>query len=168
MLSILLAIVLLFESFLYFHDYFTHYPLISERDFHAGLKELVSEANKYPGKTIILTRTYEQSLIFFLYYTNFPPEKAQSLIRSGQLTTPITQDLNLEGVKVTDTNIYLASVRDFNTRDPLVIKDAIFVLPGKEAALLIEKKYAEKISDISFPSGELLFTTIRPISVQAQ
>ena len=168
MLSILLAIVLLFESFLYFHDYFIHYPLISERDFHAGLKELVSEVKKYPNQPIILTRTYEPSLIFFLYYTDFPPEKAQSLIMSNRLTIPITGDLNLEGVKITDTNIYLANVRDFGTHDPLVFKDAIYVLPGKEAALLIEKKYAEKISDISFPSGELLFTTVRPISVQAQ
>jgi len=158
--SLFIVLILFFESFLYFHDYFVHYPVLSEREFHAGLKELVSEANKYPSQTVVLTRTYEPSLIFFLYYANFPPAVAQKLIPQGKITEGINAELNLEGVKVTGTNIYLASVRDFDKEDPLVLKNAIYVLPAKEAAGLVSRKQATKISDIYLPSGELIYSTI--------
>ena len=167
LVSLLIISFILFESALYLHDYFVHYPVLSERDFHAGLKELVSEANKYPGKTIVLTRTYEPSLIFFLYYTNFPPAKAQELIPQGKLTEGIEEDLNLEGVKVTGTNIYLASVRDSGAKDPLVLKDAIYVIPANQAAGFIAGKRAVKLSDIYLPSGELMYTVITPVKLPA-
>ena len=166
-LKLILGFVILFESFLYFHDYFFHYPVLSERDFHAGMKELVSEANKYPGKTVVLTRTYEPSLIFFLYYTDFSPAKSQELIPQGNLTEGIKEDLNLEGVKVTGTNIYLASVRDFGRKDPLVVKDAVYVIPAINAAGLVTGNYATKISDIYLPSGLLMFSTITPATPSA-
>jgi hypothetical protein len=161
--SLIIMTVMVFESFLYAHDYFLHYPLISEREFHAGLKDLVSQVNKYPGQTIVVTRTYEPSLIFFLYYANFPPAVAQDLIRQGKITTDIKEDLNLEGVRVTGSNVFLASIKDVAIQDPLPLKDAIYVLPVREAASLIEKHKAIKISDIYLPSGELFFTVIKPV-----
>lgn len=160
----LLVAIMLFESLLYTHNYFTHYPYDSQRDFHAGLKELVSEANKYPGQTIVLTRTYEPSLIFFLYYTNFPPTVAQNLIPKGKLTQAADGSLNLEGVKIDGTNVYLASVHDYTANDPLVMKDAIYVLPYRNAADLVGKHFATKIDDISLPSGEPYVTVIKPIA----
>ena len=161
----ILLMVMLFESSLYFHDYFFHYPILSERDFHAGLKELVKETNKYPDRTVVLTRTYEPSLIFFLYYTNFPPEKAHLLIPQGKLTESISGNLNLEGVKISGTNIYLAGVLDSDTENPLLLKDAIYVLPAHQAAKFIKNGLATKMSDIFLPSGELMYTVITPIKI---
>ena len=166
-ITMILLLFILFESFLYLHDYFIHYPLLSEKDFHASLRELVSEVNKYPDRPIVITRTYEPSLIFFLYYTDFPPAIAQNLIPKNKLTEDITEDLNLEGVMISGTNIYLANVRDFGRKDPLVVKDAVYVIPAINAAGLVTGNYATKISDIYLPSGLLMFSTITPATPSA-
>lgn len=155
---------LLFESFLYLHDYFIHYPLQSEKAFHAGLKEMVNVARQFPDKTVVLTRTYEPSLIFYLYYADYPPAMAQKLIPQGKITEGIDEGkLNLEGVKVSGTNVYLASVHDYGKADPLVIKDAIYVLPVEYSQGLISGKRAELISQIRFPSGLPYLLVMKPI-----
>ncbi len=165
-LALGLSALMVFEFSSYLHTYWYHYPVLSERSFHAGLKELTEVSKEYPNQAVILTRTYEPTTIFFLYYGNLPIPTAQSLISSSKLTQPLNDDLNLEGVRVTGTNIYLASVRDTGTKDPLKIKDAVYALPSNQATDLINKKQATKIKDIYLPSGELIYSVIKPVIPQ--
>lgn len=61
------------------HNYWTHYPEKSIRFWHAGyeeaIKTVVSESEKYDK--VIISNADEPSLIFFLGWSMFPPEKFQ-------------------------------------------------------------------------------------------
>lgn len=63
-------------NFLFYHHlYYFHYPLNSEKYWHAGFKsgiqKLMTEQENYDK--VILTDTYEPPLIFFLFWSGFDP-----------------------------------------------------------------------------------------------
>ena len=67
----------------YLHLYYYHYPLSSEKEWHYGYKEgvkLLSEQEADYNK-VIISNTYEPPLIFFLFWSKFPPQK----FNAGQL-----------------------------------------------------------------------------------
>lgn len=74
--SISLLALLLFLNFaFYIHNYYLHYPWLSERWWHAGFKETVAsamEVNKDYDK-VIISSADEPALIFFLAWSKYPP-----------------------------------------------------------------------------------------------
>ncbi|HUV71853.1 MAG TPA: glycosyltransferase family 39 protein [Clostridia bacterium] len=60
----------------YLHLYYYHYPVESQRLWHYGFKEalkrLVAESRGYDK--IVLSSTYEPPLVFFLFWSKYPPQ----------------------------------------------------------------------------------------------
>lgn len=150
-------LLLFFESFLYFHDYWYHYRYDSERDFHAGLKEAVLFSRDFKDTPVVITRKYEPPLIFYLYYADFPPAKFQEMAKANNFYVDIDPALNLEGKRFGDTNVYFASVQDATTKDPIKLKNGLYILMTDETRQIPLKKNQTPMMVSTLPSGEILF-----------
>lgn len=64
------------NSIFYFHYYFYHYPIDSEKFWHYGFKQSTSliKENEAGMEKVILTNTYEPPLIFFLFWEKYDPQ----------------------------------------------------------------------------------------------
>lgn len=164
--SILLTLaflsLLIFECFLYFHTYWSHYPYDSQRDWHVGMKEVVLYAKNNSDKTVIISRKYEPPLIFFLYYTDYPPAKFQQLAKENSFNKDIDKKYNLEGSRFADTNYYFASLKETEIEDPFRIKNAVYLLTGSEMKETFGPGYVFPPAVVSLPSGEGLFYSVIP------
>src|SRR3989344_525061 len=155
--ALLLLLAICFEFFLYQHDYWFHYRYLSERLWDSGMKEMILESNKYPEKIKVISRTFEPPLIFFLYYSDFPADQFQQLVKKGNYLTPIDGELNLEGVRFADLPIYFASIRDSHAKNPLVLRDAVYFLSQGEVKNIFSGLPPSDVSVIRLPSNEPLF-----------
>lgn len=76
---LILAIVFIASFIFYQHNFWVHYPWDSEKWWHAGAREaiqsVVSESNKYDK--VIISGANEPPLIFFLAWSEYPPESFQ-------------------------------------------------------------------------------------------
>lgn len=150
----LILLGLICESFLYFHSYFRHYLYDSERDWHAGMKEMVLYAKNHPDKNIVMTRRYEPPLIFYLYYTDYSPSLFQKLARANTFHTDIDPKLNLEGVRFSDSNVYFASIKDAHIQKPFVLSNAVYVLTRSEMNEAFGSGSTLPTPIVVLPSGE--------------
>lgn len=73
------SIFLLFNFVFYLHDYYIHYPWRSQRWWHAGFQEAMQSAKILSGDydKVIISQADEPALIFFLSWTEYPPERFQ-------------------------------------------------------------------------------------------
>ncbi len=156
-IGLLLILLLFLEFFLYQHDYWFRYPYQSERSWDAGMKEMILSGLNYPDKSIVYSKTFEPPLIFYLYYSDFPPSKFQQLIKKGSYQTPIPNELNLEGVRFSDLPVYFALIKSPQTKNPLKLKNAIYFLNRDEAKNIIPVAILPAVPVIKLPSGEPLF-----------
>jgi hypothetical protein len=72
--------VFLYNIILYFDAYYTHFPINASQDFQYGHKQLV-EALKpsiEKGQPIVISQSYAQPYIFFLFHLQYPPQKYQT------------------------------------------------------------------------------------------
>jgi hypothetical protein len=154
------VVLLLAESVFFVHDYWFHYRYDSERSWSAGMKDVIVASQKYPGQPIIISPKNDNPLIFWLYYTQFDPKKFQQLVKSNTVYNNMSGTSNLEGNRIGDTNLYIAT--------PVEYKDALTVgLPGAVyflTRLEVDSKGAGgmggKSAIIKLPSGEPLFYEI--------
>lgn len=76
------SIIFLVNITFYIHRYYVHYPVESWRWWHVGYKEAMlymkSEQGNY--QKLVFNNTYEPTLIRFLMWWQYPPEKIQSQI----------------------------------------------------------------------------------------
>lgn len=156
LLTVLLTVLLLIESALYFHDYWYHYQYDSQRDWNYGLRQVIQETNKYPDKPIIITRNYEPPLIYYLYYADFPPAKFQEMYQTNTFLEKVDQKLNIEGVRLTGTDVYFASVIDKELANPFLIKNGVYVLTRNEYLETNEPNHS-LIETVKFPTGLPVF-----------
>jgi len=63
----------------YLHTYYIHNPWYSERDWHAGYKEVIQSIKEMEGSydKIIITNALDQPYIFFASYYPYPPKEWQ-------------------------------------------------------------------------------------------
>jgi len=63
----------IFQFSTFWHDYLYHYPQISARYWHTGIKEAISHANYYENnyQKIYYSSTYESMIPFFFYYNQY-------------------------------------------------------------------------------------------------
>lgn len=74
---VLVSLVLLVEFGLYLHRYWVHYPKESWRWWHTGYKEamLFMKQNEGDYELVVFNNSYEPSLIRFLFWWGYPPER---------------------------------------------------------------------------------------------
>jgi len=129
--SYLLIILVLLNFVFYLHRYFIDYPYESWRAWHFGYKEVFSYVNKNSENydKILINNTYEPSLIRFLYWTKYDPDKFHKEFKGdnfsgfaledkyyfGKVDGPFEQVLNTK-------TLYVASARDDIT-NPQTLKD---------------------------------------------
>jgi len=150
----LFLLLIFFEFFLYQHDYWYHYRYTAERSWVVGMKEMILEGLRFPGKTMVLSRTYEPPLIFYLYYADFPPATFQKIIKRGDYLKPISGEINLEGVQFADLPLYFATLRDSKDKQPFRLKKAVYFLSREEVKNIFPPVIPDDVLVIKLPSGE--------------
>lgn len=77
-----LIFVISLSLFLYTHQYFVHYPKISGRWWNYGYREIFDYVNKVELKyqKINISPSWEPSIVYTLFYSQYPPEKTQKEI----------------------------------------------------------------------------------------
>ncbi|PJE67326.1 hypothetical protein COU95_03035 [Candidatus Shapirobacteria bacterium CG10_big_fil_rev_8_21_14_0_10_40_9] len=68
--------------FLYLHQYFVHYPKVSGRWWNYGYREIFDYVKKVESKyqKINISPSWEPSIVYTLFYSQYPPEKTQKEI----------------------------------------------------------------------------------------
>lgn len=97
------GIVIAVESLIFFHFYFTHYPINSAPYWQYGYKEVVqfTESVKSNYRTIYFTRSYGRPSIYVLWYGRYDPK----VVQMQNETTPKDQQelLAVANYKFTET-----------------------------------------------------------------
>lgn len=74
--SLLLTILALFNFAFYLHRYFIDYPYESWRAWHFGFKQSMQYVSNNPNyEKFFINNTYEPSLVRFLFWTKYNPDK---------------------------------------------------------------------------------------------
>ncbi len=108
---VFLGVVFVFQLSLYLHNYYTHYPLVSEGWWQYGYKEiaLYAKENKDKYDYVIFNDKNEPPLIFSLFWTQTDPKFLQE--NKNKLVPTIISDAitanNLPG-----TNFYYGHISD--------------------------------------------------------
>ncbi|MBU3956781.1 glycosyltransferase family 39 protein [Patescibacteria group bacterium] len=80
---LLVAVVLLWSTTYYLHQYYVHYPKTYPDAWEYGFDQLVSYVQEVEGKyeRIYVTDKYDQPYILFLFYLKYPPEQFQQEVK---------------------------------------------------------------------------------------
>ena len=149
---------LLIESTFYFHDYWVHFPYTSERSFSAGMKELIQEVKKYPDQPVIISPKNDNPLIFYAFYMGFDPQKFQQFVKTNTLYNSQGLDkLNLDGNRIGDTNLYIATPIDYKKGPAGTLPGAIYFLSKGEFDTSGTQSVTQVSDIIRLPSGEPLY-----------
>jgi len=147
-------LLLVFETINYQYFYFTKYFISTEKYWHAGIKEAVEAAGKFPGKSIIISPTFEPPLIFYLYYANVQPGYFQKLFKESTFLTPIDQSLNLEGFRFDSKDIYFAKLKNKAENKPLKIPNAVYFQTDSDLPPLMRRA---PTGAVVLPSGRTVY-----------
>ena len=126
-LAIIVTILIQFTQF--WHTYTYHYPQISARYWHTGMKEAVLEAVNTKRSHLYFSDKYEPFLPFYLYYTNYIPKNlscspAQTIIKDKQ-------DF-ISGV-VTDNQAHFGIIEWSKLiKNKQMLTQSIFIIPQSE------------------------------------
>lgn len=160
--ALFITSVTLISFIFYQHNYWVHYPQISEKWWHAGFKEAIHsavlEGEKYDK--VIVSQADEPALIFFLGWSQYPPDQFQKkypLVKVdvpgfGSISKldnfyfpPIGQEVNLYqlGTILPPNTLYLATIKE--------IKLDLIHKPERVP------KDVKLIKSITYPSGDPAF-----------
>ena len=145
------------ESVFFIHDYWFHYRFASERDWNAGMKDLINSTKKYPSQSIVISSKYENPLIFYLYYTQFDPKKFQRYVKSNTVYNSISSAYNFNGNRIGDSNFYIGSLSDENGNYKNTIPNSVYYLTRAEVEKTNVSSSASISAIIKLPTGDPLF-----------
>jgi 4-amino-4-deoxy-L-arabinose transferase-like glycosyltransferase len=166
--SFLLFTFYLLLFVLYLHRYYIHWPLDSEGWWHPGFKQagqyVLEHQNEY-GQ-IVWSNSGEPPQIFFLFWTNFPPEKFQKAeFRETLVNNSISARL-LDGTKFYFGTLDEKFAKNYNYEGALTSK-ILYIMPKEEIHTDLRRtplpKGLKLLKIINFPSGEpvmYLFTGV--------
>lgn len=99
---------LIFNFSYYLHFYCFHYPQVSEKEWHYGLKQAIEEVVKIEGQypRVYFSSTFEPPLIFYLFWSRYPP----ALFNAGLLEE--VEDSGFKG-KVLAKKYYFGQIKNF-------------------------------------------------------
>lgn len=109
------------------HQYFYHYPTISAREWHYGMKQAVQKSTATNYSKIYFINSYEPFLPFFLNYTEYLP--TDSTISPAE---SIIWDNNSFFTGMTAKNKYYFGNIEWSEMFNRLPDDALFVVPQKE------------------------------------
>lgn len=158
----ILVVTIALSFIFYQHTYWFHYPYDSERWWHAGHKEVVgyllSESANY--EKIIVSSALEPTLIFFLSYSQYSPEKFQE-------KSPLKEvnDQYFGKMKVLDNYYFPEIGKGINmyTLSTILPKNTLYMASAKEVDLnLVAEpfripKNLQLKKVITYPSGTPAF-----------
>lgn len=156
---LLLGFIFLEASF-FVHDYWYHYRYYSATSFSFGMKEIIESSNKYLGRPIVISPKNENPLIFYAYYNQYDPKKFQQLVQSHVLYNNTNGSYNLDGNRIGNSDLYIASLVDYHNRSNDGLLGAVYYLTKLEAENSGVLSVATKSAIIKLPSGEPLYYEI--------
>lgn len=146
---LILIIIYFWQLTRYLHEYYVHYPQDYPAAWEYGFKELVpfveSVQDKY--QKIIITDSYDQPYILFLFYSKYPPSKFQN-----NHTLTVRDRFNFSTVKNYD-KFYFQSTNWDQVRD---IHNALIVANPKD----LPAGGYNVIKTINFPNSQPAFKII--------
>ena len=148
------------ESIFFVHDYWFHYRYSSERSWSAGMKEMVQLTKKFPGKPVVISPKIENPLIFYLYYTQFDPKKFQQFVKSDTIYNGTSGNHNLDGNRIGDSNLYIATLTDYQNKPINPLPGAVYFLTRAEVENTTIRSWATTGDIIRLPSGDPLYYEI--------
>ncbi len=163
---VIITIVALTSFIFYQHNYWVHYPKISEKWWHAGFKEaiqsVVSKSGQYDD--VIISQADEPALIFLLAWSQYPPAEFQRKY-------PLVKE-NMEGIgEVSRLDKYyfppIGKERGLYELGSILPKNALYLATAKEIRLDLIKEPQRVPSDlihiqsITYPSGIPAFYLFR-------
>ena len=150
-------------SFLFYqHDYWVHYPVESQKLWDSGYKDAIQSAVSLKGQygKIIISDADEPSLIYFLGWSQFPPEIFQKNPLLAKTTIPgIGAVLELDNYYFTPQG----STNDLYTLGSILPSHTLYVAPFSEIKFDLVKDPARIPADIKliktifYPSGDPAF-----------
>lgn len=160
---VIFILILCAEFSLFLHDYWFHYRFSSEKSWSAGEKELITLVKKFIDRPVIISPRYENPLIFYLFYTNFDPKRFQGFVKSNTLYNSTKGDFNLDGNRIGDTNLYIASLVDYKNKVTKLLPNAVYFLTAFEITSEATNgiQFGSKDAIINLPSGKPLFYEIQ-------
>lgn len=115
---------------------------------------------KYPKHPISISSKYENPLIFYLYYTKFDPKRFQQFFKTNTVLNNTSGKNNLDENRIVDTNLYIASLRDYRKSSELSLPGAVYFLTKTEVDNSDISWAATNSAIIKLPSGEPLYYEI--------
>lgn len=156
--TIIIGLFILFETFQFTHYYFRIYPILSEQNWYAGMQQLIQSTQKQPkDHNIILDPRYEPPLIFYAYYSQFPPHQFQHILQTNTQTTQLPSSADIEGYRFGNTSIIIGFPNNRNSLDISSINPATYYL---YAAHISSYEVPSDTHTISLPSGQPLYYII--------
>lgn len=132
-LPIFVPVYLIF-LFTFWHYYQFHYPQLSARSWHTGMKEAVLSATNLNASSIVFSDKSEPFLPFFLFYTRFLPSDAPV-----KHLSPVSNQ-SFSG-QTLDNKYYFGNVNFANLSD--LPQRAVFVVPKSEFVNTNQSKFTQ-------------------------
>lgn len=158
-----LAILYFVSIFLYMHEYWVHWPLSSERWWHYGWGQSISEIKSIDSgyNKVIISMSGEPAWIFFAAYYQYPPDLWQK-------NFPIGRDAEVAGFgKISHIDKFYFGSPDKSVQiyglGPYIDTKTLYLANASEIGtnLIIDPKGVppglKLIKAIAFPSGEPAF-----------
>jgi hypothetical protein len=144
-LTLLLGVFILFQSFEFFHHYFNHYNYSNSTDWQYGYKDTIDYLKdlNIEGKKVVFTNEYSQALWYLAFYWPFDPSEFQQDAKidygeSGRFWEATGSFKNFEVQKEIDW-------RDYAESNAVIVES-----PGKIPDELPKKTFY-------YPDGQVVF-----------
>ncbi len=156
----LFSLAVVFESIFFLHSYWTHYRYDSAGFWSYGMKQAIISSEKYPGQPIVISPKNENPLIFYLYYTRFDPSRFQKFVQDNTVYINMSGEHNLEGNRIGDSNLYIATLSDMNNKSENLLPEAVYYFAKLETINSQVRTVGTNSDIITSPSGEPIFYEI--------
>ena len=130
-----LILLFLFNFASFAHQYFWHYPKESWRYWAYGYKEIMLELNKNQNsyQKVFLNNNYEPSILWFLFWTKYPPQKFQQEFNEFKNEESLV--LGWSGFRL--DKFYFGHLTDEYQKEGGILK---FIKENKESLFLITQE----------------------------
>jgi 4-amino-4-deoxy-L-arabinose transferase-like glycosyltransferase len=151
-----LALILLNSTF-YLNRYFNRYPIESWRAWNFGFKDTMQfvDLNKQNYERILINNTYEPSLIRFLFWTKYDPDKFHKQFTLDQPSKNITN--GYDGFTL-DNKYFFGNIN--GPFEQIVDKDTLLIGSTRDEITnpeTLQDKNVSLLKTVTSPTGEVLF-----------
>ncbi len=152
LLKTVLILAFLLELIFAFDNFFVHLPKQNYKYWLYGYRQIAQAVTKYPADKVVFTNRLGQPYIFYLFYSQYPPDKYQQADHfvpndPDVGTVPILDNIHfqtfyLPGLYFQSNTLYIARPEDLDTSN---------VAPFN----------AKLLEEIKAPNGELVFRVVK-------